>query len=142
MGSLAKILAVSAALSLLAVACGGGKETGFGDQRTSPAATATTPSPEAGSAPVVAVGDIFFRPKEVTVAVGTNLVWKHEGQQPHSVTADDGTFDSHPKCPSGECMQNGDRFEFTFTKAGRYPYYCRVHGGKGGIGQSGIVIVQ
>jgi plastocyanin len=48
------------------------------------------------------------------------------------VVADNGEF------KSGSLGQ-GERF--SFTKEGVYPYYCSFHGGPGGSGISGQVIV-
>lgn len=53
----------------------------------------------------------------------------------HTVTSDTGVFNS------GD-MSRGDTFAYTFTTPGQFPYYCRYHGDKGGIGMSGIVIVS
>lgn len=71
----------------------------------------------------------------LTIAVGTTVEWENEDTAPHTVTADDGTFDSGN-------MNKGDQFKFTFTKPGTYPYYCTYHGGPGGTGQAGQIIVQ
>jgi hypothetical protein len=62
------------------------------------------------------------------------VVWTQEGQLPHTVTADDGSFDS------GE-MGQGDTYSRTFQQPGSYPYYCTFHGAPGGEGMSGTVIV-
>jgi plastocyanin len=130
-----------------AVACGGAKETGLPPGPTTPGTARPAPvgsSPPAGATSTVRVevGDIFFRPRELTVRVGTRVVWTHIGNLPHSVTADDGTFDSHPSCPTGPCLQPRARFEFVFSRPGRFPYYCRVHGAPGGVGQSGVITVE
>jgi plastocyanin len=75
-----------------------------------------------------------FTPKELTVKVGTTVVWTSEDNPTHTVTADDGSFDSGR-------IRKGDTFSHTFTQAGEYPYYCAIHGAPGGVGMSGIVIV-
>lgn len=75
-----------------------------------------------------------FTPKELTVKVGTTVVWTSEDNPIHTVTADDGSFDSGR-------MKKGDTFSHTFTQAGEYPYYCAIHGAPGGVGMSGVVIV-
>ena len=51
------------------------------------------------------------------------------------MTSDDDLFDSGT-------MSQGDLYTFTFNEAGTFPYYCRFHGDKGGIGMSGIIIVR
>jgi plastocyanin len=75
-----------------------------------------------------------FTPAQLTVKVGTTVVWTSEDNAPHTVSADDGSFDSGN-------MKKGDTFEFTFTKAGNYPYYCAYHGTPGGGGMAGTIVV-
>jgi len=71
----------------------------------------------------------------LTIAPGTTVVWRNEDKAPHTVTADDGSYDSGN-------MGQGAEFSHTFTQAGEYPYYCAYHGGPGGTGMSGKVIVK
>lgn len=52
----------------------------------------------------------------------------------HSVTADDGSFDSGVLC-------KGDTFQHVFGFPGTYGYHCTLHGGRGGVGMSGKVTV-
>ena len=82
----------------------------------------------------VTIEDSSFNVKELTVPVGTTIKWKMGASLPHTVTADDGTFESGT-------LRNGDSFSFTFDTPGTYPYYCRFHGGPGGSGMSGVVTV-
>jgi plastocyanin len=50
------------------------------------------------------------------------------------VTADSGAFDSG-------VLRGPQSFEHTFADAGEFAYYCDIHGGPGGAGMSGTVIV-
>ena len=61
-----------------------------------------------------------FDPADVTVAVGSTVVWHNKGNQQHSVTADDGSFDSGLEDP-------GTDFQRVFPKIGVYSYHCRPH---------------
>jgi plastocyanin len=61
-----------------------------------------------------------FDPADVTVAVGSTVVWHNRGTQQHSVTADDSSFDSGLKDP-------GTDFQRAFPKIGVYSYHCRPH---------------
>ena len=91
----------------------------------------------------VLVGDSFFSPQTATVQVGDTVRWTQDGNLPHSVTAEDGSFDSHPACgfaPNG-CMRDGDTYTRTFTQPGLVPYYCKVHGSPGGNGHAGVIKV-
>ncbi|HZB94922.1 MAG TPA: cupredoxin domain-containing protein [Herpetosiphonaceae bacterium] len=83
----------------------------------------------------VEVDDNYFKPKTLTVQVGTTVKWGNEGKHEHTVTADNGAFGS------GD-LESGDNFSFTFNKAGTYAYHCKYHGAAGGIGMSGTVIVM
>jgi plastocyanin len=84
-----------------------------------------------------------FAPRDVTVRVGETVTWMNNDSLGHSVTADDGSFDSSPACGTigGRCVQRGESFPHRFGQAGRFPYYCRIHGAKGGQGMTGTVTV-
>jgi plastocyanin len=83
---------------------------------------------------MVMVLDSRFDDKEIEIAIGTTVVWVQEGSFPHTVTSDDGLFDSGT-------LRTGGSFEFIFTEAGVFPYHCEFHGGPGGSGMSGTVTV-
>jgi plastocyanin len=53
----------------------------------------------------------------------------------HTVTADDGSFDSKNIAP-------GESFSYTFTKVEAFPYFCSLHGGAHGEGMAGSVEVR
>jgi plastocyanin len=82
----------------------------------------------------VQVRNFEFVPKTVTIHPGDTVVWmRAEGF--HNVHADDGSFGNQPS----DSWMN---FSHTFTAPGTVPYYCQIHGGPGGAGMSGVVIVQ
>jgi plastocyanin len=89
----------------------------------------------AQTGPTVTVVDSAYQPREVEVSPGTTVVWQQEGELPHTVTADDGSFDSGT-------MGQGDTYTRTFPQAGTFPYYCEFHGAPGGQGMAGVVIVS
>jgi len=91
----------------------------------------------AAATQTVSVKDNMFDPKTITVNVGDTVNWQYAGQNEHTVQADNGSFNS------GD-LKTGEKtsFSFTFTKAGTFPYYCKYHGGPGGKGMSGTVVVQ
>lgn len=86
----------------------------------------------------VDVTDNAFVPTERTVTAGTEVIWTHKGENAHTVTAADGSFDSHPSCPSGACMQQDETFKHSFPTAGTFTYSCKVHGEL----MSGTIVVQ
>jgi plastocyanin len=91
---------------------------------------------EASAGPVVVlVVDVNFREKEVTVPVGTTVTWMYNANLPHTVTSDDGLFDSGT-------LGSGGSFSYTFDEAGTFAYHCRFHGGPGGSAMSGVIIVE
>ena len=70
-------------------------------------------------------GQIYYDPQVIDVTVGTTISWDNMDTTIHTVTSGqvpeaDGLFDS-------EMMAAGDSFEFTFTDAGSYDYYCTFH---------------
>ena len=66
-------------------------------------------------------GGPFFSPANLTVKVGKTVTWVNKDTVTHTVTSDGSSlFDSG-------FMPTGATFQFTFTTAGTYPYYCTVH---------------
>ena len=86
-----------------------------------------------------------FEPRELTVEVGQEVTWTNKDYgKVHSVTADDGSFDSSPECSDanpGKCLDDRHQFTHLFSVEGRFPYYSRTHGAPGGQGTSGVVVV-
>jgi plastocyanin len=82
----------------------------------------STPPPSDGPPADVDVEmkDVEFAPVAFTARVGEEVVWKNTGALVHTVTADDGTFDSGN-------LSTGDSFSFTFDTPGTYTYHCEVH---------------
>ena len=65
--------------------------------------------------------DESFQPPALEVAVGATVTWENiDGDDDHTVTADDGAFDSG-------VMLVGTAFEHTFEAPGTYPYFCAIH---------------
>jgi plastocyanin len=87
----------------------------------------------AGETPVTALDDSFL-PEIAEVPIGTMVTWTHRGKSPHTITADDGSFDSGR-------LGEGDRFSITFKEPGPHPYHCIYHGAAGGRGMAGVVQV-
>ena len=129
-----------------------------------PAALLLTPAsaaPVAPSSATVVLKDspLSFDGKNVvvTLAGGTARVrwqWDTTSVRPHSVQADDGSFNSHPGCTAEGGLYGVDTsltacgygaattFTQTFRKPGLYRYFCAVHGGKHAEGMSGTVLVK
>ena len=63
-----------------------------------------------------------YVPDPLTVVVGVNSTvdWVNNDNAPHTVTANDASFDSGNVAP-------GQSFTFTFTTPGMYQYHCIYH---------------
>jgi plastocyanin len=85
--------------------------------------------------PAVSAIDNTFSPKELHIRVGQTVTWVNNGQASHTVTADDNSFDSGLFGP-------GAQYSHKFEKPGHYSYYCTLHGGPGGVGMAGVIVVD
>lgn len=83
-------------------------------------AIGATPASAHQSAITVDVVDFAFEPGTLSVPVGTTVTWTNRGERPHTITADDGSFDSGRLDP-------GEEFSFTFDTAGSFTYFCGFH---------------
>ena len=80
----------------------------------------------------VKIDNFSFGPATITVAVGTTVTWTNRDDIPHTVvSADD------PRAFKSKVMDTDEKFSFTFTKAGKFPYFCSVH-----PKMTGTVVVQ
>jgi plastocyanin len=86
----------------------------------------------------VAIIDNEFVPRNLTIAPGDTVIWTNQGSD-HTVTADDGSFDS--TAGGQAAIPTGGMFTKTFSTAGKFPYYCTLHGGPGGQDMSGVIRV-
>jgi len=80
----------------------------------------------------VAIVDYSFTPANVTVKVGSSVVWTNGGSVAHTVTADDGSFASGQLAsPTGGGIYGGGSaggsFSRMFSAAGTYTYHCSNH---------------
>ena len=78
-------------------------------------------SEEAKSSPTeVRVDNFSFGPETLTVPTNSTVTWVNKDDVPHVIASNDGLFKS-------KALDTDDKYSFTFTKAGTYPYYCSVH---------------
>jgi plastocyanin len=110
------------------ISVGLGISTGASQPAPAPSATVpvtktTAPLQAApAAAPKVSIDNFKFSPAELTVPVGTTVTWVNHDDVPHTATSknDPPAFDS-------KALDTDESFSFTFTKAGTYGYYCKVH---------------
>jgi plastocyanin len=114
---------------LLAVGCGDPK---------------TPTEPGDGQEHVILVADFQFTPARLTVRSGDTVTWRNTGGF-HNVTAADGSFRCSEGCDDagGDGAPSSSAWSFSraFTTAGEIHYFCWVHGGPGGAGMSGVIVV-
>jgi plastocyanin len=68
----------------------------------------------------VKIADFAFAPDSSDVKVGDSVKWTNSDGATHTVTADDGAFDSGN-------LAGGKSFSFTFDEAGTFAYHCNIH---------------
>lgn len=61
-----------------------------------------------------------YSPALLTIHVGDSVTWTNVGSLPHTVTADDGSFDSG-------LLDVGASWTYTFNTPGTFPYHCVPH---------------
>ena len=80
-----------------------------------PARSGGTASPDAAS-----IESFAFDPPRIEAAAGTEVTWTNRDQTPHTVTADDGAFDSGT-------LEPGDTFSVQVPGNGPVAYGCMIH---------------
>jgi len=78
----------------------------------------------------VKIDNFSFGPATLTVPVGTSVTWTNRDDIPHTVVSTEGAFKS-------KVLDTDEKFAYTFSKAGTYPYFCSIH-----PKMTGKVIVQ
>jgi len=65
---------------------------------------------------------LYYSPSTITVVIGVNntVTWTNNDNIAHTVTADNGAFDSG-------YLNQGQTWSYTFTTAGTYSYHCSIH---------------
>jgi plastocyanin len=85
----------------------------------SPTPAGTLPPVQSGEAKV-SIANYAFDPASLTITTGTTVTWTNNDTIAHNVVGDDGSWSSNS-------LANGDKYSFTFTKAGTFSYHCGVH---------------
>jgi plastocyanin len=85
-------------------------------------AMATAPAPVSSPAPdaTVHISDFKFAPTPVTIKAGQTVLFINDDSDAHTVTSDDKSFDSGG-------LDTHDKWLHTFTKPGKYSYFCALH---------------
>lgn len=68
----------------------------------------------------VDIGDFAFTPQNLTINTGDTVVWTNRDSEVHTVTSNDGDFDSGN-------LDEGEDYSMTFNEEGTYDYHCTLH---------------
>jgi plastocyanin len=68
----------------------------------------------------VKIDNFSFGPAAITVPVGTTVTWINRDDIPHTVVSTEKVFKS-------KVLDTDEKFSYTFTKPGEYPYFCSIH---------------
>lgn len=68
----------------------------------------------------VTIVDFDYVPPDVTVNVGDSVTWTNSGDEPHTATADNGSFDT-------PVLNSGQSASVTLAQPGTFSYFCKLH---------------
>lgn len=75
-----------------------------------------------GNANTISMKNSAFSPPSLQVNINSTVTWINDDNMVHTVTSDNGSFDSGDIGP-------GSRFSYTFTSTGTFGYHCIHHSG-------------
>ena len=88
--------------------------------RRQKAATAGTGAAEVANATKTEIRGMNFGQKRLEITAGTTVQWTNNDPLVHTITADDGSWDSGP-------IEPGKTWSHTFAQAGEFAYHCTPH---------------
>lgn len=89
---------------------------------TDSVAAAPATQPAAAAAMTVVIDNFTFQPAMLTIAPGTKVTWVNHDDVPHTATGS-----VKPRAFNSGTLDTDEKFSFTFTTRGTYPYFCAVH---------------
>lgn len=115
--------------TLFAAACGNDitvpRQAPPGAPGTAPTVTVVIP------AGAIGMGMAAYGQNPLQVPAGTTVTWVNQDTHPHTVTSDQGVWDSGTLNP-------GQTFSRKFDAMGSFPYHCEIHGA---ASMSGMIVV-
>ena len=120
--------AIAIVAALVLSSCGGSSDSGSdgaaADKTTTSADAAETTEVEvpddAEETDQVGIENLTFSPKVITVKAGTIVTFTNDDTTAHTVTSDDGTFDTGT-------IAAGDSLTLPFDEPGTFAYHCEIH---------------
>jgi plastocyanin len=67
-----------------------------------------------------------FDPSDVTIPVGSEVIWSNQDKLSHTVTSGNASIGADGKFNSN-VLRLHDSFSYIFSQPGRYSYYCIMH---------------
>lgn len=110
------LIALLFLLAIVASAC-------RGDDATPTPTRTLSPTQDSGgvtTGATVGANIVSFEHEDLTVAVGTTVVWTNKASSPHTASAKDGSWDSMS-------LAQGESFSIAFTTPGTIEYQCNFH---------------
>jgi plastocyanin len=83
--------------------------------------TAACPLTTATTATVDVI-DNDYAPRAIVIRTGARVTWTNRGAAPHTVTGEGNPLNS-------PLFGGGGQYDFVFTTAGSFTYYCAIHAG-------------
>ena len=103
----------------------------FGLSKASQAKPAASQQNDSSGKYEVKIDNFSFGPATLTVPAGATVTWINRDDVPHTIVSSEG------KTLKSPVLDTDEKFSYTFTTAGTYPYYCGIH-----PKMTGKVIVQ
>lgn len=113
------LMAIFSLVILIGAGCTGKVPTGQ-PSATTPGATSPSTITLTQNKSSVSIVNFSFQPDNLAVAPGTTIIWTNNDSAPHTITADDGSFNSNT-------IPSGGTYSHTFTDAGTVAYHCSFH---------------
>jgi LPXTG-motif cell wall-anchored protein len=73
----------------------------------------------------VAMRDIKFKPRNITIDPGDTVQWRNDDPERHNALGENASFET-------PVIDEGETSSHTFNRKGSYPYFCSLHAGMTG----------
>ncbi|MEC7178105.1 MAG: immunoglobulin-like domain-containing protein, partial [Candidatus Thermoplasmatota archaeon] len=110
--------------------CSARVEDTYGAAAVQQSSTVTVTASSGPTTHYIDIVNFAFSPSSITINVGDTIIWTNLDSSSHTVTSDDGIFNSGG-------ISKDNTWSYTFTSAGTFGYHCSPH-----PGMTGTVIVQ
>ena len=111
---------VAAVVAVVALILAGGSNSPVASNAPHNKAAGASSAVAPGKKLVITIQNFAFHPASVTVRAGTVVTVINRDQTPHSLTANDGAFDTGS-------IGSGQAGHLTLTRAGSFAYHCVFH---------------